>query len=370
MARYLYLIVLIPVLFGGCSPKMVKTKTTVFFPAAPDTARIQYFISYTNSLDITGKRSAIQESVLGEDKGKPIGKPYGITTIKGKVFVCDAAIRGLEIIDVAKKTFTQFVPEGNAQFKLPINCQVTDDHLYVTDVSRNEVLVFDDKFNLQKIIGKSNAVPEFKPMDVCVAGKKIFITNAAAHQVVVYEIEEIETAKYQTGDVVYKNVKENFSFRGTFPDTTRGTDEYLFNPINISYCNGKIYVTDFGDFKVKIFTEAGEYLGSVGQYGNSIGQFVRPKGTSVDRDDNLFVVDAGFENVQLFNKEGKLLMHFGGPYKGPGDMWLPAKVHIDYDNVDLYRNKVAPGFELLYLVWVTNQYGPDKVSVYGAIKPK
>ena len=63
-------------------------------------------------------------------------------------------------------------------------------------------------------------------------------------------------------------------------------------------------------------------------------------------------------------------MFFGGPYKGPGDMWLPAKVIVDYDNLDYFRQYVDPKFNLKYLIIVSNQYGPDKISVYGAVSPK
>jgi hypothetical protein len=78
-------------------------------------------------------------------------------------------------------------------------------------------------------------------------------------------------------------------------------------------------------------------------------------------------VDAGFENTQIFNKEGKLMMFFGGSYKGDGDMWLPAKVVIDYDNLKYFQNYVDPGFTLKYLILVTSQYGPDKLNIYGRV---
>jgi DNA-binding beta-propeller fold protein YncE len=206
-------------------------------------------------------------------------------------------------------------------------------------------------------------------MDICASGKNIWITNPKTHQVLVYEKEILETAKSVVGNTSFVNVRENYKLIRSFPDTTYGNDEYLNNPINISYRNGKIFVTDFGDFKIKIYSEDGKYLGAVGQYGNSLGQFARPKGIAIDKDENLFVVDAGFENVQIFNSQGKLLMFFGGPYKGPGDMWLPAKVLIDYENLKYYKKWVAQGYDLSYLIFVTNQYGPDKISVYGAIKP-
>ena len=63
-------------------------------------------------------------------------------------------------------------------------------------------------------------------------------------------------------------------------------------------------------------------------------------------------------------------MFFGGTYKGPGDMWLPAKITIDYDNLQYFRKYVDPSYDLQYLILVTNQYGPDKINVYGRVEPR
>ena len=62
-------------------------------------------------------------------------------------------------------------------------------------------------------------------------------------------------------------------------------------------------------------------------------------------------------------------MFFGGNYKGPGYLWLPAKVIIDYDNLSYFQKFVDPSFELKYLILVTSQYGPDKINVYGFVEP-
>ena len=63
-------------------------------------------------------------------------------------------------------------------------------------------------------------------------------------------------------------------------------------------------------------------------------------------------------------------MSFGGPYKGPGDMWLPAKVIIDYDNTKYFEKYVDKRFKLKYLILVSNNFGTDKINVYGYVEPK
>jgi hypothetical protein len=41
---------------------------------------------------------------------------------------------------------------------------------------------------------------------------------------------------------------------------------------------------------------------------------------------------------------------------------------VDYDNVGLFQNYVAPGHQCEYLILVTSQFGSQKVNVYGFLK--
>jgi hypothetical protein len=92
---------------------------------------------------------------------------------------------------------------------------------------------------------------------------------------------------------------------------------------------------------------------------------VRPKGIAVDREGRFYVVDAATEVVQVFDAQGRLLLFFGEPAGSEVGLVLPAKVMVDYDHVDLFREYAADDFAVEYLIFVTNQYGPRKVSVYG-----
>ena len=103
--------------------------------------------------------------------------------------------------------------------------------------------------------------------------------------------------------------------------------------------------------------------------GTGPGKFTRLKGIAVDRESNLYTVDSAFENAQIFNDEGQVLMAFGGPYSGPGGMVLPAQITIDYDNLEYFRQYVHKSFDLKYIILVSNQFGPDKINVYGFVSP-
>ena len=347
-----YFIGFLFIVFASCSGNITKSTmedNLVIFPPPPDTARIQFLTKISSSKDVIGKQSFFSKFILGEEEPKQINKPYGIEINKGKIYVCDVSIKGLEVIDLKEQTFEYFIPKGKGVLKMPVNCFVDENgFLYVADIQRKQVVIFDDNLRYFGSLAESE---NFKPSDVFVIDNKIWVSNNANNRISIFS-------------------KETFEFLDYFPKSEEGDDGFLYSPTNIFITNDKVYVSDFGDFKIKIYTHKGDYLNSVGSYGNHISQFVRPKGIAVDRNSNLYVVDAGFENVQIFDRDNQLLMFFGGSYKGPGDMWLPAKVIIDYDNLEFFTQYVDSDYALKYLVLVTNQYGPDKISVYGAIETK
>lgn len=346
------LILIISLTIISCSKNIYSglgSSSPVIYPAPPDTARIQFLTRVSGSGDLPGNRKSFAKFISGEDATLQINKPYGVVLHDGRILICDTYIHGVDIIDLKKNKFDQFIPKGNGELKVPVNCFVNDSgYLYIADSGRKQIVVFDENGNYSMCIGESE---DFKPVDVFVREDKIWVTNLDGHQVLVYSNDSNHKLLY------------------AFPDTDAAEAGSLFSPTNIYVTDNKVYVTDFGDFKIKIYTHEGKFIQSVGSYGSGLGQFTRPKGIAVDRDSNLYVVDAGFENTQIFSKEGKLLMFFGGNYKGPGDMWLPAKVTLDYDNLQYFQKYVDPGFTLKYLILVTNQFGPDKLNIYGAVEP-
>ena len=69
-----------------------------------------------------------------------------------------------------------------------------------------------------------------------------------------------------------------------------------------------------------------------------------PKGVAVDRAGTIYVVDALFDNVQLFNSSGDFLFTLGGRGAGHGEFWLPSGAMIDEANrlyvCDTYNQRV------------------------------
>ncbi len=348
-ARYLSVIILL--LSVSCANDLSRSSQDdglVIYPPPPDTTRIQYLTSISSSLDISGTQSPLNRFLFGEATPISVTKPYGITINNSRIYVCDTGIGGLIIMDLGKKTTEYFIPSGKGQLMFPINCHIDDGgSLYIADGNRRQVVVFDSEGKYVTAFGEQEG---FKPTDVSVIDNKVFVSSVSNQRIFVYD-------------------RDSLNLVLSFPEAETGDPGYLYQPTNIFVTDDEIFVSDMGDFKIKVFTHDGIYRRSVGSYGNKFGQLTRPKGIAVDKDDNLYVVDAAFENVQIFNDAGQLLMYFGGPYSKPGDMWLPAGVAVDYDNLKYFSSYVDNSFDLQYLIFVTNQFGPDKISVYGFVKP-
>lgn len=322
----------------------------IFYPAPPDEVRMQFLTSYSHSEDFTGAPSRLRTFVAGKAEPDQIQKPYGIAVDNGRIFIADPSAGQIHLLHLEEQSYELFRPGGRGSLKLPVNCYCdSEGKLYVADVERQQVVIFNKELEYINEIGGDE---QFKPTDVLVAGDTILVTDPRNNCVNAYD---------------RLSCKKLFSF----PEGAgAGDEEWLYNPVNLAVSGDRFYITDFGHSTIKIYNRSGEYLSSVGSYGRDLGQFTRPKGIAVDRNQNLFVVDAGFQNVQVFDPEGQLLMFFGGAYQGKGDLYLPAKVSLDYQNTAYFSELVDPDYTLIYLIYVTSQYGPDKVNVYGRVQKK
>jgi len=78
-----------------------------------------------------------------------------------------------------------------------------------------------------------------------------------------------------------------------------------------------------------IFDRRGRFLRAFGSHGTRPGNFVRPKGIAVDSEGHVYVVDAEFNNFQVFTPEGQPLLAVGSLGFGPGQFTLIAGIFID-----------------------------------------
>jgi DNA-binding beta-propeller fold protein YncE len=337
---------------AGCAtskPKTAAVPKNIFFPPAPDAPRLQYLTAFDSEKDLrSGSHDSFMKFLTGKAPGIiPILKPYGGVAGRGNIYVCDTADSVILRLDLAAHKMSVIAPSGPAAFRMPLNMAVdTNGWIYVVDVVRDEVIVLDQNQNLVGTIGGKDVM---KPRDVVVTGDRIYLTdlkNFCVH-------------------VLDKATRTNL-FDIPRAEDMGNIERKLFQPINLAVDGaGRVFVSDFGAYRVQVFDADGKYVRSIGRYGDNYGEFARPKGVAVDRENRVYVADAAGQMVQIFDDAGHLLMWFGEPSASPIGLNLPAKVVLDYDDVDFFQKYAAPDFKVEHLVIVMNQYGTRKVSVFG-----
>ena len=338
-------------LLAGCvttPSKAPAQKEAVFYPRPPDAPRIQHLATYASArdLEIDKSGSGLKDFLLGEDKHEEaLMRPYGVAMADGKIYVADSRGPGLAIFDLKARKFSLISGSGSGRMQRPINVSIdADGTKYVTDAARNQVLVYDRGDSFIAAYGDKG---EFKPVDIAIAGERLYVVDIEHHEVRVLD---------------KRSGKLQFKFGRS------GTDEgkWLHQPTNLAVGrDGDIYVVETGNFRVARFTPEGKFVRHYGEAGQAPGQFARPKGIAMDRAGRMYVGDAAFQNVQIFDHDGRILMAFGQAVDNAPGLNLPAGVAVDYDNIALFRGFADPGFTIEHLILVVSQFGPNQVDVFG-----
>ncbi|MCK5640749.1 MAG: 6-bladed beta-propeller, partial [Gammaproteobacteria bacterium] len=195
------------------------------------------------------------------------------------------------------------------------------------------------------------------PIDVVVRGQRCYVADSNGNQVVVLD----KTTGEEVTRIGQKGVLEEAE--ASLADLSPG-QFLLISDLTVAQ-QGNVYVTDKAGGRITEFDKSGVFKRTIGSWGIGIDQFIRPKGIAVDKEDRIWVVDAAFQLAKIYDSKARLLLFFGLPGNKPGMMNMPAKVIIDYDNVELFREYAVDGADIKFLILVSNQYGLNKVNVYG-----
>ena len=90
---------------------------------------------------------------------------------------------------------------------------------------------------------------------------------------------------------------------------------WLFNkPADVAFAkNGDIYVADgYGNSRVVKFDHDGNYIKAWGKYGTGVGEFNLPHTVAVDHQDRVYVGDRENQRIQIFDSDGKFIQEWTG----------------------------------------------------------
>lgn len=344
-------------LVAGCRSAHVDRPVSepVFFPPAPAVPRLQFLTSFSGPEDFGPPAAGgFERFVLGAPKvPEGLGVPYGMALFEGKLYVCDVGRQTVVVFDLRNRTFGYLTEDR--RLMRPVNIFIDDKGWkYITDSAAGLVFVFDRDDNLVNTLGRELSI---KPVDVVVRGLRCYVTDYTSNQVVV-----LSTV---TGEEIMRvGLKRRIRGRTQKEAELPPGELSLISDLALDQ-QGNIYVTDKAGARITQFDPSGVFRRTIGRLGDRVDEFVRPKGIAVDRENRIWVVDAATEVAKIYNERAELLLFFGLPGNEPGMMNLPATIVVDYDNVEFFREYAVQGANLEFLVLVSNQHGPHKISVYG-----
>jgi len=125
----------------------------------------------------------------------------------------------------------------------------------------------------------------------------------------------------------------------------RGAGPGEFNgPTHLRFDSGRLYVTDTFNARVQVLTASGDATAEMGERGLYVGNLVRPKGVTTDSDGNVYVVESYYDHLLVFDTDGSLLLPIGGTGSRVGQFFLPAGIWSDSQNrifiADMFNGRV------------------------------
>ena len=112
--------------------------------------------------------------------------------------------------------------------------------------------------------------------------------------------------------------------------TTIGSNELqLQSPFGIAISGEVVYVAECGGDRIHKLTTGGECLGTFGQKGSDVGQFIGPWGINISPEGKVYVADTDNHRIQVFHSDWTLSHIIDGKVSGDGSFTRPEDVAFD-----------------------------------------
>jgi DNA-binding beta-propeller fold protein YncE len=325
-------------LVGCVSESVVMTPTKqLVFPPPPDPARFYFERTILSSADVVldDEDASLRRALTGEVRtGVGLGKPFGIAVHRNRIFVSDTQRRSVMVFDDKEHKFFEIGTKQPGMLAKPLGMDVdAQGNLYVVDGSARIVNVYTRDGVFLRSIGQQDTFSRPTGIAVSQDGSAVYVADTGGvdsdkHHILVFDA--------LTGEHL-RNIAE----RGSMDGQLNLPRELVLSPVT-----GLLYVVDGGNFRVQSFNTDGTFVRAFGGIGRRGGQFSRPKGIGIDRNENIYVTDTAFGNFQIFNTEGQLLLSVGtrGAAGEPATYMLLAGLTVDETGrvyvVDQYARKI------------------------------
>ncbi|MCK4340663.1 MAG: 6-bladed beta-propeller [Phycisphaerae bacterium] len=331
------IIVVLLLIAAGCQspprPIFPAVSPPIVWPPPPDRPRIRYVGELRGEASLGVKPrgwQAFREIVTGPRPLVEFSHPSAVAVAGERVFVADTGLGVVHLLDLAQRRYKCIQGSPSDPLLVPIDVIIMpDETVAVVDRGRSAIDLLDRDGQWRSTLRADGLeAPTGAAWDA--RQGQFWVVDAAAHA----------CFAWRQGEVVRR-----LGQRGSGPGQFNFPSAVTWHPL------AGLVVADAMNFRVQVIDDAGregeaptEPRVIFGRKGDAAGDFARPRSVAVDSDGHIYVLDNQFENVQIFNGEGRLLMAFGRGGQGPGEFSLPSGITIDQQDriwiADSYNRRV------------------------------
>lgn len=249
--------------------------------------------------------------VVGERAPIGLQRPQsGVVDEAGRIYVTDVSRQAVFVFDPgANGPMVWEKADGLSGFVTPTGIALgPDETLLVADADLGIVARLDREGNPRASIGRGQLK---RPTGLAYDPKRgrIYVVDTQAHAIKMFD--------------------ERGTLLGTIGGHGEGDGEFNY-PTYLALAGDELYVTDTLNHRVQVLSAAeGRFRLKFGVRGLYVGNFVRPKGLAVDGEGNIYVVESYYDHLLVFNKNGEFLMAIGGLGTEAGKFYLPSGTWTD-----------------------------------------
>ena len=250
-----------------------------------------------------------------------------------RIYVVDGVNQKIRIFNRNGKYLSSFGEKGseNGEFRFPLGIDIDKSgKVYIADSGNHRVQIFspDGKF-IAKINIPSNTKEPADPTDVAVddSRNRCYVVDNDNHHILVYDLSHRKLI-----DTYGSPGSGKLAFRYPFL-MTLDKEKYL-------------YIVDVINTRVQVLNPDGLFVAFIGGWGVEKGEFFRPKGVAIDRNNRVYVSDSYLGVIQIFDANGDFFAVVGDPTKNaPKKFKTPMGLFIDNNNrlyvVEMLANRVS-----------------------------
>ena len=206
----------------------------------------------------------------------------------------------------ANKGYLNYPQQGGYPWGIAVG---QNGHIFIGDYNNHQIHVFDKQRKYIRSFGQqgSGYGQLYSPSGIAVDhDNRLYIVNSSSNRI----------------EVVESN--------GTFVRQIGAG--HLSQPYGVTVHNKHVFVADYGNYRISVFTLDGQLIRTIGSYGSGPGQFNGAHNAvafAPGEDGDMYVVDYGNSRIQVFNANGVYQREFGkGQVANPRDIICTADHHL------------------------------------------